>query len=124
MLTLKISCSPQKQVETASEILERAAKKGLMKPGKTKTPRVTTEKKHAEAHAPKPAVPTAKMAKLSIKQQDAVISDTEAESKEPKSLKESKPSRSWHGSSEDITPKPSNTKPSKKKSSGDRKFKF
>lgn len=90
-----------------------------MKPGgKTKTPRRPS--KHAELHG----VPSAAMAKLSVKsEQAAVISDTEAELVGPKPSKESKP-RSWHGSDENLAQKPSKTKPSKKEKKGDRLFKF
>jgi len=109
-------CFLQKQVETAQEVLERAAKKGLMKPGKTKTPRVPVEKsKHVHG------VPTGSMAKLSVKAESAaVISDSEADHPEPIADNDSKP-RSWHGSNENLTPKQSKTKLKKK---SERNFKF
>lgn len=92
-----------------------------MKTGKTKTPRITSGKKHAESHGAKPS-PATQMSKLAIKEPEQVISDTEADIKAPKSTKESKPSRSWHGSSEEIAPKTKSK--TKKKGTGERKFKF
>ena len=107
-------------MESAHEILERAAKKGLVKPGKNKTPRVQSGKiKHSDTHVKAHPTPSLPMAKLTITEQP-VISDSEADTK-PKPSKNSKP-RSWHGSNEDLR-RPSKTKPSKKKSDG-RNFQF
>lgn len=108
----------QKQIESAQEVLERAAKKGLMKgTGKTKTPRAPVEKKHGHGHG----APTAAMAKLSVKPEPAtVISDSEADHPELVANKDSKP-RSWHGSNENLAQKQSKTKIKKK---SDRNFKF
>lgn len=90
----------QKPIETAQEVLERAAKKGLMKP-KTKTTRVSSPREKA-----KPARAQADISRLRIKATPSGnLSDNEGERNSLKVTEKRKP-RSWHGSAEDIA-KPS-----------------
>lgn len=92
----------QKPVETAQEVLERAAKKGLVKP-KGKPVRINSPKEK-----PKPRA-QADMTRLRIK--DATVgnlSDTEEDRNALKVSDNSRKPRSWHGSAENLSK--SNTK--------------
>ncbi|KAJ7371209.1 Putative methyltransferase nsun7 [Desmophyllum pertusum] len=91
----------QKPVETAQEVLERAAKKGLMKP-KTKPARINSPREK-----PKPRA-QADISRLRIKETlGANLSDNEEDRSSLKVEKPRKP-RSWHGSAEDVA-KPNTT---------------
>ena len=121
----------QKPIETAQEVLERAAKKGLMKP-KTKTTRVSSPREK-----PRPARAQADISRLRIKETPSGnLSDNEGDRNSLKVTEKRKP-RSWHGSAEDIAkpstkdvassiPKPSESeqKKSGKKMSQPRAFMF
>jgi len=88
----------QKPVETAQEVLERAAKKGLMKP-KAKPARINSPK-----DKPKPPRAQADMSRLRIKETpDRNLSDTEEERNSLKVSDKARKPRSWHGSAEDLT---------------------
>ncbi|CAH3176276.1 unnamed protein product [Porites evermanni] len=109
----------QKPVETAQEVLERAAKKGLMKP-KGKPARVNSPREK-----PKPARAQADMSRLRIKESPGGnLSDNEGERNSLKVVDKKRTPRSWHGSAEDVAkpnpkdvvssiPKPSETGPKK-----------
>jgi len=87
----------QKPVETAQEVLERATKKGLMKP-KTKPARINSPKEKPKSRA------QADMSRLRIKETpDGNLSDTaEEERNSLKASDKSRKPRSWHGSAEDL----------------------
>lgn len=86
----------QKPVETAQEVIERAAKKGLMKP-KTKPARINSPKEK-----PKPRA-QADMSRLRIKESPGGnLSDTEEDRNSLKVSDKSRKPRSWHGSAEDL----------------------
>ena len=90
----------QKPVETAQEVLERAAKKGLVKP-KAKGTRASSPREK-----PKPARAQADMARLRIKDTPSGnLSDSEGDRNSLQVADKKKP-RSWHGSAEDVA-KPS-----------------
>ena len=109
----------QKPVETEQEVLERAAKKGLMKP-KAKPARINSPKEK-----PKPRA-QADMSRLSIKDtQGGNLSDTEEDRNSLKVSDKPRKPRSWHGSAEDVAkpntkdivssiPAPSESAPKKK----------
>lgn len=109
----------QKPVETAQEVLERAAKKGLMKP-KAKPARINSPKEKPKARA------QADMSRLRIKDTPgANLSDTEQDRNSLKVSDKSRKTRSWHGSAEDLakpntkdvvssSPAPSESAPKKK----------
>lgn len=85
----------QKPVETAQEVLDRAAKKGLVKP-KTKAARVSSPREK-----PKPRA-QADMSRLRIKESPGGnLSDNEGDRNALKVTEKRKP-RSWHGSAEDV----------------------
>lgn len=109
----------QKPVETAQEVIERAAKKGLMKP-KTKPARINSPKEK-----PKPRA-QADMSRLRVKESPAGnLSDAEEDRNSLKVSDKPRKPRSWHGSAEDLakpntkgalssSPAPSESAPKKK----------
>ena len=109
----------QKPVETAQEVLERAAKKGLMKPKAAKPARINSPREKPKHRA------QADMSRLRIKETPVGnLSDNEEDRNSLKVDKPRKP-RSWHGSAEDVSksdtkdvvssiPAPSESAPKKK----------
>ena len=88
--------SLQKPVETAQDVLERAAKKGLMKP-KAKPARINSPKEK-----PKPRA-QADMSRLRIKETPGGnLSDNEEDRNSLKVSDQPRKPRSWHGSAEDV----------------------
>ena len=86
----------QKPVETAQEVIERAAKKGLVKP-KAKPARISSPKEK-----PKPRA-QADMSRLRIKETPGGnLSDNEEERKSLKVSDKPRKPQSWHGSAEDV----------------------
>ncbi|EDO31651.1 predicted protein [Nematostella vectensis] len=107
----------KKPVESPADVLERAAKKGLMKPKGGKTPRAQSpkSKRVPSAQSKRPPVPKQELEKLTITDTtEPVVSDTELDSAvkgKPASKKKTRP----HGSADSVPVKtPSKTKAQKK----------
>lgn len=115
----------QKVVESPHDVLERAAKKGLMKPSKSKTSRAQSGKtKRVEhPHAKPRPTPSLPMANLSIAEKPGVvISDSELDTDVKKPPRKSSKTKSWHGSDENLSGR--RDKDVKSKQTEERKFKF